>query len=326
MAAERALLERAARWPVGGWRELTVARLRQVAAGEGVDFAAALLYDRLLRSPEHGPFIRRVHAAPAEAPAPGRGPAALVIVPGACYAEYPHTGADGRRLLAIAEGWGWRVEVIPVASFGPLAVNAHIIGDWLDGRPEGSVILVSLSKGGADVKTALALPGAARAFRNVAAWVSLSGILFGSPLAGWFARHPVGRVLARLVAWYHRYDFAVLRELDHGPDTPLDGDLVLPPGLEVVHVVGLPLSAHLRSRLARRSHRRLAALGPSDGGGTLLGDVARLPGRVYPVWGCDHYLNPAWDITPLIARLLRCVSDGRAGTVPGEVSAPEVIA
>ena len=80
------------------------------------------------------------------------------------------------------------------------------------------------------------------------------------------------------------------------------------------------------SRLARRSHSRLAALGPSDGGGTLLGDVARLPGRVYPVWGCDHYLNPDWDLAPLISRLLRCVSDGRAAKVPDKEGAPEVIA
>jgi hypothetical protein len=305
---------------------LTAAVLRQVAAREGLDFATALLYDRLRRSPEHGPFIRRVNAAPAEAPAPGEGPTTLVIVPGAFHAEYPHTGADGRRLRAVAERWGWRVAVIPVASFGRLAVNARLICDWLDARPEESVLLVSLSKGGADVKTALALPGTARAFRNVSTWVSLSGTLFGTPLAGWFARHPLGRVLARLVAWYHHYDFEVLHELDHGPGRPLDGDLVLPAHLNVLHVVGLPLAAHLSSRLARRTRRRLAALGPSDGGGTLLGDVARLPGRIYPVWGCDHYLNPRWDITPLIARLLRCARDGRAETVPGQVCAPEVIA
>ncbi len=325
METERALLERAARWPAGGWRELTAARLRQVAEREGLDFATALLYDRLRRSPEHGPFMRRVQSAPAEAPTPGDGPATLVLVPGACYAEYPHTGADGRRLRAVAERWGWRVEVIPVASFGRLAANARVITDWL-ARREDRVVLVSLSKGGADVKTALALPGATHAFRNVAAWVSLSGTLFGTPLAGWFARHPVGRVLARLVGWYHGYEFAVLHELDHGPGTPLDGPLFLPPGLEVLHVVGLPLAAHLSSRLARRTHRRLAALGPSDGGGVLLGDLARLPGRIYPVWGCDHYLNPPWDVTPLIARLLRCVSDGRAESVPEKGRPPEVIA
>ena len=39
-------------------------------------------------------------------------------------------------------------------------------------------------------------------------------------------------------------------------------------------------------------------------GGILLADVVRLSGSVYPVWGADHYLHPAWDMRPLLKRLL----------------------
>jgi len=65
--------------------------------------------------------------------------------------------------------------------------NARQIIDWLAGRPptDSPILLVSLSKGGSDVKRALEFPDAARAFANVAVWFNLSGILNGTPLVTW---------------------------------------------------------------------------------------------------------------------------------------------
>jgi hypothetical protein len=301
------------------WHGLTAETLRHIAAREGSDFAAALVHDRLVRSAEHGPFIRRVDSCPEVGPAPAG--ALLAIVPGACYKEYPQTGADGRRLREDAARHGWPVAVVPVASFGTLADNARTLCDWLRGRPEETIILASLSKGGADVRTALARPDAAEAFRNVAAWVSLSGIVFGSALASWFLGRRFWRTVARLICWRHRYPFAALEEIDRRPDGPLDGELMLPPGLRAVHVVGLPLTCHLRTGRARRGHRRVAPLGPSDGGGIVLGDLCRLPGWIYPVLGADHYLEPDWDIRPLVRRILRAVLEMESGGEPLQAAA-----
>ena len=61
---ERALLDKVAIWPGWGWAELTPERIRALAAREGIDFATAVLYDRLRRSPEHGPFIADLEAMP----------------------------------------------------------------------------------------------------------------------------------------------------------------------------------------------------------------------------------------------------------------------
>jgi hypothetical protein len=297
-------MQRAARWPeYPCWKGLTAEVLREVAGREGIDFATALLYERLVRSREHGPFIQQVQAGAADN-GDRPSPSLLAIVPGACYVEYPRTGADGRRLRECAREWGWRVERVPVASLGSLSTNARAVGDWLASRPEEPLVLVSLSKGGADVKTALASPATSATFRNVRVWISLSGILHGTPLAGWCLRRGFRRLLVQWLCWYRGLDFAILRELDHHAGSRLAAELVLPSWLKVVHVVGLPLSCHLRSRSSRRAHRRLAALGPNDGGGILLGDLCRLPGLIYPVWGTDHYLEPAWDLRPLIHRVL----------------------
>lgn len=131
----------------------------------------------------------------------------LVIVPGACYVEYPATGANGVRLRAVAEAIGWRVEVVPVQSFGALKTNARIIKRWLDNHSAEPVVLVSLSKGGADVKTALAQPDSWHPFRNVAVWIDLSGIVFGTPLVTWSLDHWFRKLLVRFLCWWCNYNY-----------------------------------------------------------------------------------------------------------------------
>ena len=42
--------------------------------------------------------------------------------------------------------------------------------------PHERILLASISKGAGDIKAALAEPGAAAAFRPVAAWLNLSGL------------------------------------------------------------------------------------------------------------------------------------------------------
>ena len=58
----QALLDRAAVWPgLASAAEMGAGALRQLAVTHGHDFAVAVLYDRLRRSPEHGPFTVRTH-------------------------------------------------------------------------------------------------------------------------------------------------------------------------------------------------------------------------------------------------------------------------
>jgi hypothetical protein len=321
-AYEYGLLRRAADWPeYEHWSELTAEVLREIATLCGIDFATALLYDRIVRSPEHGPFLQQLESLPVEAAGSGRRlDATVVIVPGAFYIEHPHTGADGRLLREEAAKFGCRAELIPLASFGLLTENARRICDWLSGRPGENLILVSLSKGGADVKMALAEPDGARAFRNVVVWVNLCGLVNGTPLVTWLFAHRLRTLWYRLLFWSRGYNFEVIRELGRDCGGPLDSDLQLPRHVKVINVVGFPLARHMSNSLARRCYRRLRAAGPNDGAGILLADVCRLPGLVYPVWGADHYLRPAWgDVRNVAARLLHYLRDTWDDLVPQRI-------
>jgi hypothetical protein len=185
--AEQLLLRRAADWPEHrSLAGLTVDALQSVTAEEGVDFATALLFDRLTKSPAHSPFIEGINHLQ-QCPRPAGPPVTfeVVIVPGALYVERPDNGADGKIIRNVAGELGLRTHVIPLESFGPCSRNAALIRHWLTEHSSNQLILVSLSKGGADLKMALESPAAPYVFRNVFAWVNVCGPLFGSRMANW---------------------------------------------------------------------------------------------------------------------------------------------
>jgi hypothetical protein len=298
--AERLLWERVARW--SGPEITTPESVRAIAASEGSDFATALLHRHLVESAQHGPFLRRLSTMEAVEWPPNL---RVAIVPGAFYRENPRTGADGRVVREVAEKLGLPVVIVPIASTGRLAENAPQIADWLRAQ-EGPLILVSVSKGGSDIKAVLARADAADAFAEVCGWVNLCGILEGTPMADWLLSP---HWMARANRFVQRIRGRSLDFLDdlRGAQGALDFPLVLPPQLRVIHVLGFPLRRHLRNGLARRCHARLEAFGPNDGA-ILLADALRWPGQVCPVWGADHYLRSRHDERPLLAALLRALA------------------
>lgn len=275
----------------------------------GIDELTERLYRSVVESPFHGPFIRRVDELCEEpAPAEWNRDAVLVIVPGASYKENPSSGADGHLVREQAERLGCPTELVPLSTTGTVRQNARILCDWLAAQPDRPMILASLSKGGADVKVALAEPDAERAFRNVVAWINLCGPLDGSPIADWILSWNPGALLVRLYYRLRGESSGFLRDLRYRSGGPLDSPLRLPAHIRLISIVGFPLREHLTRRISRRSHSRMAAFGPNDAG-MMLADVCALPGLVYPIWGADHYLQPKRDVRVLVSATLRYLGE-----------------
>lgn len=274
--------------------------IQRLAEVKGLDFAAALLYDRVLRIQKNRSFFDKVSANES---LNLTGSPLIGIVPGAFYLDHKKTGADGTTIVKILNSIYCRPEVVPVESFGSLSKNAAIISNWLSEHRGQRVALVSLSKGSADVKAALASPGGVDAFRDVETWVSISGLARGTPLVAWLRGQLFRRLGVRLLLRLRGQRYSVVEELRHEPDGPLAVWPSIPAHLRIVHIVSFPLRRHLAHPWAGRAYERLAPLGPSDGGGFLLSDVATLPGFVFPVWGADHYLQPTWDVASLVRRI-----------------------
>lgn len=326
-AGEQTLFRRVQNWK-GPRRleELTPGVLCELTTREGCDFATALLHRGIVESERHGTLLRALSNGAAPGPRssvqrigtferlPGAGDvgpsrqagapeATVAIVPGAFHRENPRTGADGRIVREVAVQLGLRVAVAPVSSTGSLVENARLLAEWLSTMGNVRLVLVSVSKGGSDVKAALARFDAAGAFARVIGWVNLCGILDGTPMADWLLS---AGWLARANRFFYRVrgrSLAFLEDLRRFPGCALDVPLKLPAHWRVAHVVGFPLRRHLYNGLARRCHARLEAFGPNDGS-ILLSDAPRWPGQLCPVWGADHYLRPREDVRPLLAALL----------------------
>lgn len=288
---------------------------------EGTDAATARLYDAVREAAPHRAFIEALEAQGGEAaPAPPPRDVRLAIVPGAFYREHARSGADGRLVRAEADKLGWPVDLIPVASTGSVLENARTIRGWLDGRRNERVVLVSLSKGGSDVKLSLQQPGASAAFGNVAAWINLCGIVAGTPMADWMlSRHP-GAVLNRLYYRVLGISLQFLGDLRRGPGRLLAASLEIPAHMQMISIVGFPQRRHLTSAMARRCHARLAVHGPNDGV-IVLSDACALPGVIYPVWGADHYLRSGADMPKLLRAILGLLARQLATGAPARSAA-----
>ena len=277
--------------------DLTPTLLADIARSRGMEFATAVFHEAALRVGKNAELLSGIEAVDARLI---ERPDLIAVVPGAFHREHPDSGADGRRVVAIAREIGCPAVVIPVPGFGRIEDNARLISSWLNSRREQRITLVSLSKGGSDVKRALALADAKRAFTHVQLWVSFSGIVQGTPLIAWLRARPLRWWSVRLLLWLRRHPHGTLADLQHEPGSPLAKWPSVPEHLRIVHICGVPLRQHLQHRWAPRAYDRLAPLGPNDGGGVLLGALSNVPGIICPIWGADHYLQPSWNATPLL--------------------------
>jgi hypothetical protein len=275
--------------------------LRLLARAEGIDAATAALYEYLRTVSRHREFIDAIETGQPP-PVLRSEPPRVLVMPGAFHAEYPQTGGDGQRVLELATELGWPAERVAVPSLAPMASNAAALVEHLARRPQSPTIVVSLSKGGADVRAAIQRAGAAEELRDVRAWVSLSGMTMGTPLVAWLRARPLRCWGVRALLRWRGQRFKVLDELRR--DASLAAPFALPPRMRAIHVLGFPRTADLSDEWARRGHTRLTDLGPNDGGGIMLADALRLPGDIYPVWGADHYLRRP-DAREMLKRVLR---------------------
>lgn len=304
--SENSLRQRAATWPEWPTLEsLNSETLRQITRQQGVDFATALLFDRFCKSPERSEFIQQIDAL---RQVPGSLPASIdakvVIVPGALYLERPDMGGDGRIVREVANCLGLKTDLIPLASFGSVKTNASLIRDWLKQHQQERIILVSLSKGGADLKLAMSEPDTPELFQNVVAWINVCGPLSGSRMANWILESRIRTWFFQCKLRWQNRDFQFVADMRHGDDATLNFHLSPPTAIQMVSLIGFPLHQHMTTRFSRFCHRTIGSYGPNDGT-TSLADLQAVPGEIYPVWGMDHYFRPESEARNLVAAMLQ---------------------
>jgi len=266
-----------------------------------IDFVAKL-YDRPANKRAQDEFhalVERIGSADASGTAAA--PAAfrryvIAFVPGYAYKKNADSGADfaaQRRLLGKK---GFRTVLIPTDQAGSVEDNARIVAGGLNrlAESEPKILVVSASKGGPEVARALAEGLSTKAAARVKAWISVGGLLRGSPYADRFLKGH-RRFFAKLGLAFNGLSPIVLDDLSTDVRRPAFDSLRLPLGLLTVQYVGAPLSGHLSKR-SRHRYELVRSQGPNDGL-TLLSDELIEGGVVVTDVGLDHYFrDPEIDL------------------------------
>ena len=291
-------------YPGLGFEQCTRDVLAGMAARHGVDFATSLFYDRVRRAPHNRALVDAIEGPPRANLTERRIRGRVLIAPALFYRERPDIGGDGAVIQAAARAAGLDVEVLPVDSAGTAQGNGRQLQDLLAARCTAHTVLVSLSKGAADVRVALESTPPPPGLR---AWVIVSGLLQGTPVIDHLMRRWWRRWGLRLLMARYHAPFELVQEFSAEGPSPLNTPVLAPPGLLVINLFGCPQSAHLGTPFGRRRHRDLAHLGPNDGL-TLLRDAIVEPGLAYPLWGADHYFRTP-DVPRVLERLIAFLVD-----------------
>lgn len=271
-ASEARLLEWAAQYPrYRSFGKMTPENLREVAAETGsVDNAAALYYHRAVTAPSNRQFIEYVATAERRPPAlrpdySGR-EILLAFVPGMFYRDVSIRGLKGEPVIEAAERLGISAELVPVDQTGTVAENAGTVAEFFADRAEDydEIIVASASKGSADVALTLDEHAEAPFVEKIHTWFDIGGILEPSRLVDIIEERFGLRVRAKAFFWLNGYDYRGFQSMGttfEGEPGVLTRELQTPEHIEIIRVVGVPLSQHLTDA-SRRFHRILSEAGP----------------------------------------------------------------
>ncbi len=271
------------------------------------DLATLYLLDRLYRDERNGGFQRAFHEQLARIRAQG-GPLPLpgeyrryllVFVPGYAYAEQRGTGADFARQRRLFEEAGLDTVLIETDGLGDVEPNGDVVARELQrlARQDRPIVLISVSKGSAEAALALGRGPATEAACAVAAWVSIGGILRGSPYADWASQWPRNWAAGIAFAWQGLKP-RVIRNLTTEKRRPAFERLAFAPHTLLLQYIGAPLSGHIGKNVRGR-YNVIKRLGPNDGL-TLLLDEVIAGGAVVTDIGLDHYYrDPEIDLRTL---------------------------
>jgi hypothetical protein len=211
----------------------------------------------------------------------------IVFVPGLDYLDTTNGGdfAKQRRLLT---KYGVINELIMTGDWGFADKNAEIIAarlKQLNGFYE-KIIIVSASKGGLDVAIALGELLKEEDVSSVKAWVSVGGILRGSPVADKYLHWPKCWV-AEIGLLFVGQKISLIHDVSYKKRKAEFSNFRFPEHITRVHFIGAPLSTQIHKRI-RSNYCLIKNLGPNDGI-TPIADEVTDGGIVVSELGFDHY-------------------------------------
>ena len=268
------------------------------------DFATLYFVDRVYREDVNRRFQQAFHARLTAARAikePQALPGAykrylLSFVPGYAYKTNPTTGADFARQRQLLDQAGLDTVLIETDELANVEENARVVAREIIrlAQHRRPIVLVSTSKGGPETALALGRELTPAQSQAVVAWISIGGLLRGSPYVDSVSKWPKTWAAGLAFLWKGLKP-KVIRNLGTAKRRPVFQSLVFPDHILMVQWIGSPLSGHIKKHVRRR-YNIIKQIGPNDGL-TLLADEIIPGGVVVTGIGLDHYYrDPEIDL------------------------------
>lgn len=216
----------------------------------------------------------------------------VVFVPGLAYKEDATTGADFARQRKLFDSLNISNELIETEEWGLTDKNAQIIANRLKtlNDQHERILLVSASKGGLETSVALGSLLKPKEITSVKAWVSVGGILKGSPIADNYLKAPK--------CWFAEFmlltkgkKIDLVKDLSYKQRSKTFQDLGFPDHVKMIHYVGIPWATKVSKEIKSR-YCSMKEFGPNDGL-TPISDELTREGIVISELGLNHYYRDA---------------------------------
>ena len=230
-----------------------------------------------------------------------------LLIPGWHWQTRTDTGADLAFQRKVLASYGLQSTLIETDEHGSVEKNGKLIADAIKNAKSlnKSVVLISVSKGGADTSYALGAELDKQDMHHVKGWLNIGGIIAGSTL--------VDNEMAQPEPW--------LESIGFSPQTPVSAMVSLetktsasrlsklrfPEQVVIVNYVALPFVSNL-SRNAKYSFNSLAKYGPNDGAALTYQMLVPEKPTVLEV-GLDHYmrsLRAMYRVLALLSLIAEC--------------------
>lgn len=231
-----------------------------------------------------------------------------LLVPGWHWKTRTDTGADlsfQRRMLA---SFGLQTTLIETDEHGSVESNGKLIARAIQDAQalNKSIVLISVSKGGADTAYALGAELNAEQTPYLKGWLNIGGIIAGSTL--------VDHAMDDPERWLEKIGFA--------EDTPVDAivglntieasarlaRLKFPRSVTIVNYAALAFASSVNDKSVH-SYTKLAAYGPNDGA-ALISEMMVPDGHTVLEFGLDHFMRSRQALNRAIALLLMIMQCG----------------
>jgi triacylglycerol esterase/lipase EstA (alpha/beta hydrolase family) len=186
-------------------------------------------------------------------------------------------------------------EMIVTDEWGLTDENANILANRLRvlSQQHEKIILVSASKGGLETAVALGKIMKPEETKSIKAWISVGGVLKGSPVADTYLCWPKCWI-AEIGLWTKGKRINLIQDVSYKKRTEDFKQLQFPENIKIIHFIGAPLATQINKEI-KSLYCSIIHLGPNDGL-TPLADELTEKGIVITELGLDHhYRSPNID-------------------------------